>query len=326
MSRTATLPRRAAPLIAAVLGLAMLPAPAHADPSAANLDRRLRIAAHQLEIVVEQFNDVREDLRSTNAQSRALGTRMVPLEQDVRERSDRMGELAASTYRRAGGASAAALLVAGSPQEFVGQLLVLDRLARQRERAVNDLTNAHDRFAIARRTLAALADQQLDQQQRLAAHKTRIEREITRLRAMRHRAAATGLRLVSHADAGPRVPPPYLPGAAGRAVAFAFGQLGKPYRWGADGPDAYDCSGLTSAAWARAGVRLPHSARSQWGAVAHVGRGQLRPGDLVFYYGGISHVALYIGGGRMIHAPQYGEPVRIDSVNYQPVHGYGRPG
>jgi cell wall-associated NlpC family hydrolase len=122
------------------------------------------------------------------------------------------------------------------------------------------------------------------------------------------------------------VPPPYLPpGLAATAVRFAYAQLGKPYEWGGAGPGGYDCSGLTSAAWAADGVRLPHNAQAQYGAVARASRAQLQPGDLVFYYADIHHVGLYVGGDRITHAPQHGERIRFDRVGYQPVEGYGRP-
>ncbi|OLB74934.1 MAG: hypothetical protein AUI14_22360 [Actinobacteria bacterium 13_2_20CM_2_71_6] len=79
------------------------------------------------------------------------------------------------------------------------------------------------------------------------------------------------------------------------------------------------------ASWRAAGVSLPHSAALQWATVAHVSRDQLEPGDLVFYYGNIHHVAIYIGDGKVIHAPTYGEDVVIAAVDHQPVHGFGRP-
>lgn len=311
-------------MLAVAVATVMLPAPARAEPTTAELDQRLRTASRNLETVVEQFNDLREKLRSTQDQSRALGGRIAPLEAELRLRSEQMGRLAASTYRHGSTSSAVALLTGGTPRHLAGQLLVLDRLNHQRQRAAADLRHAGDRVAMARRTLAALADQQQDQQHRLALRKARIEQEIKRLQALRDRALAVGVRLATRHEPDIR-PPRYLAGAAGRAVAFAFAQLGKPYRWGADGPSAYDCSGLTSAAWGRAGVRLPHSSHSQWSTVSRIDRADLRPGDLIFYYGSVSHVAMYIGGGRMIHAPQYGEPVRVDQVGYQPVHGYGRP-
>jgi cell wall-associated NlpC family hydrolase len=119
--------------------------------------------------------------------------------------------------------------------------------------------------------------------------------------------------------------PPYIPGAGGSALRFALAQLGKPYVWGAAGPRSYDCSGLTMAAWRTAGVSLPHSSSLQWAQISHLSRRELRPGDLVFYYRNIHHVALYLGSNRVIQAPTYGEDVSIAPVDLAPIYGYGRP-
>src|SRR5205807_1430428 len=94
-------------------------------------------------------------------------------------------------------------------------------------------------------------------------------------------------------------------------IAFARAQLGKPYVMGAAGPDSYDCSGLTMAAYARVGVSLPHSAHAQMG-YGPISRSQLQPGDLVFFNGG-GHVGIYIGGGSVIHAPEPGDVVKVTS-------------
>lgn len=104
--------------------------------------------------------------------------------------------------------------------------------------------------------------------------------------------------------------PPVSPGAA-TAVAFARAQLGKPYVFATAGPNTYDCSGLTMAAWAAAGVRMPHYSGSQATMFARVTWQQLQPGDLVLFYSDLHHVGLYIGGGMMIHAPQTGDVVKI---------------
>jgi peptidoglycan DL-endopeptidase CwlO len=101
---------------------------------------------------------------------------------------------------------------------------------------------------------------------------------------------------------------------AAQAVAFAMSQVGKRYVYGAVGPNAYDCSGLTMAAWRSAGVGLPHSSRAQIGAGTRVSRDALQPGDLVFYYSPISHVGIYIGGGRIVDAANPRTGVRITSV------------
>jgi cell wall-associated NlpC family hydrolase len=104
--------------------------------------------------------------------------------------------------------------------------------------------------------------------------------------------------------------------SAARAVAFALAQRGKPYRWGAQGPGAFDCSGLTWAAWRAAGVTIPRTAAGQLAALPRV-RGGLRPGDLLIYRtDGPSrrHVAMVVGPGRMVEAPAYGIPVRSTSI------------
>lgn len=112
---------------------------------------------------------------------------------------------------------------------------------------------------------------------------------------------------------------------AAQAVAFAHGALGSPYVWGATGPNAFDCSGLTQAAWRSAGVSLPRTTYTQINAGRRIARSQLAPGDLVFFYSGISHVGLYIGNGLMIHAPRPGSPVRIAPITEMPFAGATRP-
>lgn len=103
---------------------------------------------------------------------------------------------------------------------------------------------------------------------------------------------------------------------ADKAIAFARAQIGKPYVWGATGPDSYDCSGLTQAAWKAAGVTLPRVTYDQVDAGTTVPVSQAQPGDLVFFYDDISHVGLYIGDGMMIHAPKPGAYVREESIFY----------
>ncbi|MFD7156617.1 NlpC/P60 family protein [Kribbella sp. NPDC059898] len=116
------------------------------------------------------------------------------------------------------------------------------------------------------------------------------------------------------------------------AVRFAMRQLGDMYLWGATGPSRWDCSGLTMGAWANAGVQLPHYSAAQYEQIQHIQENDLRPGDLIFWAldpndpATIHHVAMYIGGGMMIHAPRTGKPVQIDSVYYWiPPNFFGRP-
>ena len=107
-------------------------------------------------------------------------------------------------------------------------------------------------------------------------------------------------------------------------VSFAYAQLGKPYAWAQDGPSSYDCSGLTLAAYRTVGVSLYHKVTVQWTEVSHLSRSELKPGDLVFY-SGLAHVAIYIGNSKVIHAPTFGEVVKISPLNMESIYGYGRP-
>jgi cell wall-associated NlpC family hydrolase len=122
---------------------------------------------------------------------------------------------------------------------------------------------------------------------------------------------------------------PAAPSGSGKgatAVAFAKAQLGKPYSFGATGPNAYDCSGLTQAAWKAAGVSLSRTSQTQFGDGTPVSRDNLQPGDLVFFYPGITHVALYVGNGTVIHAPHAGSSVQYIKMAYMPFAGARRPG
>jgi peptidoglycan DL-endopeptidase CwlO len=110
-----------------------------------------------------------------------------------------------------------------------------------------------------------------------------------------------------------------------RALSYAKRHLGDSYRYGAAGPNAFDCSGLTLAAYRSVGIRLPHNTVAQYRAVRHVSRSNLRKGDLVFFYSGRSHVAIYAGDGRVIHAGRPGEPIRYIKMKYMPYNGAGRP-
>lgn len=106
--------------------------------------------------------------------------------------------------------------------------------------------------------------------------------------------------------------------AAQTAINFALAQVGKPYVWGAVGPNAYDCSGLTMAAYKAAGISLPRVTYSQMAAGTAVSQSTMVPGDLIFFYGG-EHVGIYLGNGQVVHAADYGTGVIVGTVSSMPV-------
>jgi peptidoglycan DL-endopeptidase CwlO len=165
---------------------------------------------------------------------------------------------------------------------------------------------------------AAEAAARARQQAAAPARTTGGQRTLTPARSSGRSAAPSGPR------AGANVPAP-SPGAAG-AVAAAMSQLGVAYRYATAIPGvAFDCSGLTAWAWGQAGVGLPHQSRSQFASLPHVGQGDAQPGDLLFFYNPIGHVAMYIGGGQMVHATHPGDVVRVAGVSWDRVVGIGRP-
>ncbi|MEU9622406.1 MULTISPECIES: NlpC/P60 family protein [unclassified Streptomyces] len=110
-----------------------------------------------------------------------------------------------------------------------------------------------------------------------------------------------------------------------KAVAFATSQIGKPYRWGAEGPRSYDCSGLTSQAWAAAGRPIPRTSQEQWRLLPHIAIKDMRPGDLIIYHSDASHVGMYVGDGAIVHSPRPGRNVTLAGAGSMQILGVVRP-
>jgi peptidoglycan DL-endopeptidase CwlO len=200
-----------------------------------------------------------------------------------------------------------------------------------------ELDAARDREEAARRAAAERAAREAAEREaaeraaREAGEREAAERAAARAAPATPRSAPTPTAPAAAAPAAPApAPEPAAPSARGsaqRAVDTALAQVGKPYVWGGGGPNSFDCSGLTSFAWRAAGVSLPHSSRMQYSATTRISRGDLQPGDLVFFGSPIHHVAMYIGGGSVVEASRSGVPVRTSStaLGRSDIAGYGRP-
>ncbi|MCA1824979.1 MAG: NlpC/P60 family protein [Frankia sp.] len=252
-----------------------------------------------------------------------------------------LSRIAADAYRTGGSDELLQLVTASDPQDFLSRAATMDQLAKSNARSLLAVRIERRRLQ-AQQELArqALADQQRIER-RLAATKATIEQDlarqqdlVTRLetaaaRRQRLARAAQALRARERAsrsrsrDYGSYTGP--ASGRAGEAVRWAYAQLGKPYRYGAAGPDSFDCSGLTMYVWAHAGVSLPHSSRAQFSSGRHVSRGDLQPGDLVFFGSPIHHVGIFVGGGRYIAAPHTGDVVSFRDLGRSDYAGAVRP-
>jgi cell wall-associated NlpC family hydrolase len=324
-SVTALLARSA--VAAALLTLCVAtPAAAAGDdpkPTKAQLDKQISTASNQLEVVIERYDAMQDTLAATRARETAVVARLAPMQAAADAAQEKVAQIAAQTYEATPLSGFALLVDAQSTQQVVDRLTLLNGLAIGRRSTLDTLVDATTAYRLQQQTLRTLDEQQASLVATLATQKTAIQSQIKKLESIR--VAAFGPSGVDSSAHVINYVPAYSADAAGRAVKFAHDQIGKPYKWAAAGPDSYDCSGLTMAAWKQGGVTLPHNSAEQYSAVAHISRSQLRPGDLVFYYTPIHHVAIYIGGGYVIEAPQVGEDVKIASVDLGPIHGYGRP-
>jgi cell wall-associated NlpC family hydrolase len=167
------------------------------------------------------------------------------------------------------------------------------------------------------------------QRKALATEKSEVEKDLRAAREVLNRLEAKDRDAIARASRGDdrdvlkSLPLPN-PRAA-KAIQYALAQLGDRYIWGADGPDGFDCSGLTMASWRQAGVSLPHSSQQQYYSGDKIPRSELQPGDLVYFYSPISHVGIYIGNGKMVHAPNPSRRVEIASIDEMPYAGATRP-
>jgi len=310
--------RRLLTLVAAVtVGAGLLAAPAHAEPSVDEIDAQIDKQWEQLEPTIENYNKVRAQLKVNMKKSADLEQKMVPLELESALAMNRVGDIAARYYMTGPSQELGALLVSTKPGTLGEQLVILDRLAQQQRQQVAGVLAVRDKYNAQKQKLDALIATQTKQKEELEAKKKQINAEIKRLTAMLPK---TSIR----AEGCPSIDG-VVSNAARTAIRTACGKVGRPYVWGATGPNSFDCSGLTQYAYKAAGIYLTHFTGAQWKEGKPISRDEARPGDLVFFYSDLHHVGLYLGGGLMVHAPRTGKPVQVSQISYQPVAGFRRP-
>ncbi|MFS4095802.1 NlpC/P60 family protein [Streptomyces sp. AF1A] len=328
---------------AAVAAQAVLaPVPCVAAPapqrSVSQLLTDLQQLYRQTEQATETYNATAEKLQRQRARVSRLDGQLARARLALQDSRADAGRLARQQYQSSTGLGPyVRLLLARDPQHALDEGHVIGELARERARTVSRLTvteQQKDALARAARkaldTQLALADRQKKQRDHVRSRLGDVERLLASLtsgqlaaiaRLEQQGVARAQQRLTTSGALGDRPASP----AGDRAVRYAMAQLGKPYAWGAQGPSAYDCSGLTSRAWEHAGTPIPRTSQEQWQRLTRVPLKQLRPGDLVVYFPEATHVAMYVGHGRVVQAPRPGERVRISPLASYPVLGAVRP-
>jgi len=327
----------------AAFTVSLLPGVSQAAPvKPASTPKTSQDAATKVEQLANQLESLSEEINGRAIQVKKLTTAAVKAKQAAdaadKQYSKLAGEVSAivrQTYISAPFGQFTTLMTSGSPQDFLDQLSTLERMSETRGKVIGAAFKAKQQRDAAQVAAAAALRKSSAELKSLQAKKASLTRQVVQYKALfnaltvkeREQLGAGG----DTASRGARqeIPtglPPAPNPKARIAVQTALDQLGKPYSWGAAGPSAYDCSGLTMYAWAAAGVGLPHQSGQQYSYGTHVAAdlAVLKPGDLLFFYDPIHHVALYIGNGKMVHAPTQGVPVQVVNVDWKNIVGATR--
>ncbi|WP_347627498.1 NlpC/P60 family protein [Sphaerisporangium sp. B11E5] len=278
-------------------------------PTVAQAEARLAKLEDKADQMVERYNTAAERYKASKKKYDQLNAQLRTELTRVAELRENLVATAVGTYQ-----SGDTLLWLGftdqrDPAAMLSGLAAGNQIAAGRDRVLREFdvanrglrdkrTKAKAAFDEAGDVLEEVRDER-EKVEKLVGEQERLLRRLNRFNAGDPN--STGVKYTGPASGNARV-----------ALQFAFAQIGKPYRWGATGPGSYDCSGLTQASWAKAGVSLPRTTYTQWswGASRRVSLDALQPGDLLFSRG-LGHMGMYVGSGKMIHAPRTGDVVKV---------------
>ncbi|MFJ8952449.1 NlpC/P60 family protein [Streptomyces sp. NPDC102381] len=336
----------------AVTGALLTPLPASAAPgpeprpgpggtrSVADLLSDLQRLYQDAEAATETYNATEEALKERRKSADDLAKKLAAARSSLHNSRTDAGRLAREQYQGHSEFSPyLRLLLARDPQRALDEGHVMRRAARERQATVERLTGREKKAD----TLATKARGALDEQLRLAERQKKerdavqdrlkeVEQLLASLTAdqladvARLEAQGTTRAQQAFMASGALSSTGRAPSQAGdEALSYAVRQIGKPYVWGAEGPDSFDCSGLTSQAWAHAGRVIPRTSQEQWASLPRVPMSELRPGDLVIYFPKATHVAMYLGDGMVVQAPRPGTRVKVSPIAANPLLGAVRP-
>jgi cell wall-associated NlpC family hydrolase len=295
----------------------------------------------EAEVATEKYNGAKEKAEAAGQRLKDLQDQAARKEERLNSAREELGAVAAAQYRGGGLDPVLQLALSDDPDRYLQNAEFVERAGNRQNAAVTrvrkQLREIEQLRGAAHIELTSLKSRQTE----LKRHKKTVTGKLGSARQLLSRLSAQersglgeapGADRASRSSTGPR-DTLTAPGSAAAqapnaraaaAVSYAYQKLGSPYVWGATGPNAFDCSGLVQAAYRSAGVSLPRTTYSQIDAGRRVSRSELLPGDLVFFYAGISHVGIYVGNGRMIHAPNPSAPVRVAPLDEMPFTGATR--
>jgi cell wall-associated NlpC family hydrolase len=293
-------------------GAASKPTVAQVQVQVNSLQAQVDQVGQQYDAVTEKVTAAKARLAAVRKQDNHAGALFLAARAKLRQ-------VAVASFETANQSSIAGLLTSGDPSQALQQASLLEDLGNEDGAQVAQYLSAAQQVATAQANVQRTEDGITALQTQLKQKKTHLDALLTQAsntlanlslaqqEAVAAAAIGGGGSFITHATYyGPKNT------AAGKAVQFVYDQLDCPYLWGGTGPCSvgFDCSGLMQAAWAQAGVSIPRTTYEQYDALPHVSKADLVPGDLVFF-DGLGHVAMYVGGGLIIDAPQTGEVIRL---------------
>lgn len=325
-------------VLAATAGtVSLLPTQSQAapKPSIDEVRQQVEELYEAAEAPTEEYNAIlakKEKLQqeATRAQERVAGQ-----QQEINELRDQMGPVAAAQYRSGGLDASMQLFLSSDPDSYLDKAERVDRLTSRQVSMLSTLESKQRELAQTRAEALKKLSEAEKARKRLGGKKQEIQGKLREARTLLNsltaeqraqlrakeaeadRAAGT-----SDSAAGYNGP---ASGRARTAIEFAYARLGKPYQWGSTGPDSYDCSGLTGAAWRTAGVSLPRTVEQHYSAGRKVSRSDLQPGDIIYWYNSSQHNGIYIGDGKAIHAPRTGKNIELAPLDSMPYFAASRP-
>lgn len=288
--------------------------------SISQLKKKVKTLNTEIEEVSQKYRQTKEKIASVQVASKAAKERAATAEDKLDEAQEKLSALASQIYMN-GDMAALELVLGDDAQSLMADNGLTLTLADREAQAISSYKSAKTEVVTAtadyNKQLKELKELKESQKARITKLNSSVKTVKAQLAALTEAQQASVLSgdgdvdtTVSCSSAGITA----TTGSAAKAVAYACAQLGDPYLWGGDGPGSFDCSGLTMMAWKAGGVSLPHSANSQSGMGTSISVSNVRAGDLLFYNysgGAYNHVAMYVGNGYAIHAPQTGDVVRL---------------
>ncbi|MDO9378881.1 MAG: C40 family peptidase [Nocardioidaceae bacterium] len=322
--------------LAVTAGVAGLPSASVADPAETTEQAREQVEAshHLAEQALERYLAISDQLDANRAQVTAIEADVTKQQRAFDVLRGQMGATIASQLTDNPMGPTAQLIASDDPDAFLDGLSALQAYNTNQSDRLATFGEQSKQLEVRKAQLKAKTDAITTARTKLAREKDTLDRRAKEADAVLASLTAAERAAVDAAETAADGATETVPagtsvdasGKAKKAIDFALSQLGDPYSYGATGPDSWDCSGLTGGAWRAAGVSLPRSSSAQAGAGSPVSTADMQPGDLVFYYSPVSHVGIYLGGGRLVHAPRTGKNVEIVSVSSMPINSVRRVG